>query len=60
MDYLLTDEGFNNQCNNELELYKDKSEQSDVEIAKINELRAKRKEFIQQLKILRQIREKMV
>lgn len=57
MDYLLTDDGFNNQCE---ELYKDKSEQSDVEIAKINELRAKRKEFIQQLKILRQIREKMV
>ncbi len=49
MDYLLTDEGFNNQCNsnNELGLYKDTSEQSDVEIAKINELRAKRKEFIQ-------------
>ncbi len=45
-DYLLTDEGFNNQCNNELGLYKDTSEQSDVEIAKIEELRAKRKEFI--------------
>lgn len=47
MDYLLTDKGFNNQC---VELYKDKkdkSEQSDAEIAKIKELRAKRKEFIQ-------------
>ena len=42
-DYLLTDEGFNNQCD---ELYTDKSEQSNAEIAKIKELIAKIKEFI--------------